>query len=110
VTSPLLLRPLFSREPRFGTQDAEQLTATLRALADPVRLQILALLGRRGQLTITRLIPLLGLTQPTISHHLAILREADLIVEEKRGREVLRAVNVDAMARVSHLLNPRRRS
>jgi ArsR family transcriptional regulator len=110
MISPLLIRPLFAGEPRPGAGDIENLAAILRALSDPVRLQILALLGRRGQLTITKLIPLLGLTQPTISHHLAILREAELIVETKVGREILRELNVDAMARVSSLINPRRRS
>lgn len=58
----------------------------LRALADPTRLRLLDLLAQQGApLCVCELTPLFEQRQPTISHHLRILREACLIVGEKRG-------------------------
>ena len=76
MKSPLLLRPLFADRPRPGAVDIDELASTLKAVADPVRLKILGLLRRRGPITVTRLGPLLNLSQPTVSHHMGILRAA----------------------------------
>ena len=69
------------------TQEAEGLAAALRAIADPARLRIISLIQAQpdGEACVCHLIEPLGLTQPTISHHLKVLREAGLVEREQRG-------------------------
>src|SRR5438105_2804628 len=58
----------------------------LAALADPTRLQIVALLaGLDEPLCVCEIVARFALGQPTISHHLRVLREAGLVTWEKRG-------------------------
>ena len=66
---------------------AEALAALLKAVADPARLQLLALIraSDAGECCACDLTEPLGLSQPTVSHHLKILTEAGLISREKRG-------------------------
>ncbi len=60
---------------------------TLRALASPRRLEILHLLDH-GPREVTSLAADLGLSQPNVSQHLAVLRSAGLVEAEREGREV----------------------
>jgi len=64
---------------------SESRLALLAAVADPVRQRILALL--REQRSVAELCIQLGMAQPRVSHHLAVLRRCGLIVAEVRGRE-----------------------
>lgn len=65
---------------------AERLSAMLKALAHPVRLQIVEILSRQGgEVCVCDVEALFDLKQPTISHHLKILRQAGLINCERRG-------------------------
>ena len=77
---PLLAEPL-------SFDDAEQLAAPLKALADPARLRILSLIQSQpdGEACVCHLMDPLGLTQGTVSHHLRVLREAGLVEREQRG-------------------------
>lgn len=76
----------------LGQQSSdEQLTAMLRAIADPVRRRILALLKEPGHCAIGKTNGMcacdvegqIGLAQPTISHHMTVLRKAGLVEAEK---------------------------
>jgi len=66
---------------------AEDLAQLLKAVADPARLQILSLLRAQPECAacVCDLTEPLGLSQPTVSHHLKILREAGLVDTHKRG-------------------------
>lgn len=66
---------------------AEDLARLLKAVADPARLQLLALLKatETGEACVCDLTGPLGLSQPTVSHHLKILTDAGLLTREKRG-------------------------
>lgn len=66
---------------------AESLAVLLKAVADPTRLQLLALLrdAATGEACVCDLTEPVGLTQPTVSHHLKVLTDAGLISREKRG-------------------------
>jgi ArsR family transcriptional regulator len=66
---------------------AEALAQLLKAVADPARLQLLALIraSEAGESCACDLSEPLGLSQPTVSHHLKVLTEAGLITREKRG-------------------------
>ena len=67
--------------------EAERLAAALRALADPARLRLLSLIQAQpgGEACVCNLTEPLGLSQPTVSHHLRILREVGLVEREQRG-------------------------
>jgi ArsR family transcriptional regulator len=69
---------------------AEAMAPVLAALADPVRLRIVSMLlaSPDGTSCGCDLEGPLGLSQPTVSHHLKVLREAGLVVGERRGRWV----------------------
>ena len=66
---------------------AETSAGLLKAVADPVRLQLLSAIRatEAGEACVCDLTPLVGLSQPTVSHHLKVLVEAGLLEREKRG-------------------------
>lgn len=68
--------------------DAEQLAALLKALAEPVRLRLLRLVAESPDTTACacHMPAALGISQPTLSHHLKKLVDAGLLVREQRGR------------------------
>jgi ArsR family transcriptional regulator len=65
--------------------EREQLAARFKALADPARVGIVNLLSASDEVCVCTLTDALGLSQPTVSHHLRLLREAGLVTAEKRG-------------------------
>jgi ArsR family transcriptional regulator len=72
----------------LAEQEAERLAAALRVLADPARLRLLSIIGAdpNGEVCACQLTGPLGLSQPTVSHHLKVLTDAGLIGREQRGR------------------------
>ena len=68
--------------------EAERLAAALRVVADPARLRLLNLIAAADEVCVCDLTEPLGLSQPTISHHLKVLTEAGFLEREKRGRWV----------------------
>jgi ArsR family transcriptional regulator len=67
--------------------DASSLARTLKALADPARLRLLSLVAAHegGEACVCDLTEPVGLTQPTVSHHLKVLVDAGLLSRDKRG-------------------------
>jgi ArsR family transcriptional regulator len=67
--------------------EAAELAVTLKALADPTRLRLMSMIQAHdgGEACVCDLTAPLGLTQPTISHHLKVLLDAGLVEREKRG-------------------------
>jgi ArsR family transcriptional regulator len=73
------VRPLPAR-------DQERLVAAFKALADPTRIEILRLVrGQRGPVCVCDIVDRFDLSQPTISHHLKVLREGGLLRASKIG-------------------------
>lgn len=67
----------------------DDLAAQLKALADPARLQLLAGIAEQPGIVTADLVYGLGyLSQPTVTHHLKVLRKAGLVVGDSRGRYV----------------------
>ncbi|MEV7731537.1 metalloregulator ArsR/SmtB family transcription factor [Streptomyces sp. NPDC088921] len=67
---------------------AAELAKVFKALGDPVRLRLMSMIASRGQggeVCVCELTPAFDLSQPTISHHLKLLRQAGLIDCERRG-------------------------
>jgi ArsR family transcriptional regulator len=70
----------------LSTAEAQQVTDDLQILAHPVRLQILHLLARQqGQVCVCDIESAVPVKQPTVSHHLRLLRDAGLVDCERRG-------------------------
>lgn len=89
---------------RWSPQEAQRLAEMFKALGHPVRLQIVDLLARFDrQVCVCDVEAQFDLTQPTISHHLRILREAGLVDCEKRGLWVYYYAKPDALAQVGAL-------
>jgi ArsR family transcriptional regulator, arsenate/arsenite/antimonite-responsive transcriptional repressor len=65
---------------------------TFRALADPTRRQILALL-RHGEITAGALAQKFDMTKPAMSHHFNVLKDADLITSRREGQQIWYALN-----------------
>ena len=70
------------------------------ALADPVRLRIFSLIASHadGEVCACDLVEPVGRSQPTVSHHLKVLREAGLVREEARGKWTFYAIDGEAAA------------
>jgi ArsR family transcriptional regulator, arsenate/arsenite/antimonite-responsive transcriptional repressor len=77
--------PLFKGP--LGEDDAQQLAQALKAIADPARLRLLSLIQAQpgGEACVCHLTEPLGLSQPTVSHHLKVLLQAGLVEREQRG-------------------------
>jgi len=90
---PLLAAPLSEAE-------ADELALGFKALADPVRLRLLSLIAAapEGSACSCDLEEPVGKSQPTVSHHLAVLADAGLITKEKVGRWVYCTVVPERLA------------
>ncbi len=72
--------------PDVDRAQAERMAAVAKALGDPVRLTLLDVLRKHaGKVCVCELVPLFNLSQPTISHHLKVLRAAGLVDSERQG-------------------------
>jgi ArsR family transcriptional regulator len=71
----------------MSAEDAERTARTLKALADPARLRLLSIIAAHdgGEACVCDLTEPVGLSQPTVSHHLKVLTEAGFVTREKRG-------------------------
>ena len=99
--TPLTSAPL-------SAQEAEELAVRLKAIADPVRLRLLSIiLASEGMQACTcDLTGPLGLSQPTVSHHLKKLAAAGLIVGERRGTWTYYRAVPDALTAIATVIAP----
>lgn len=95
-----------TREP-LSAESAAELAATFKALSDPVRLRLLSLVASRGsgEACVCDLSAGFELSQPTISHHLKVLREAGLLSSERRGSWVYYRIEPRALVSLAQLLD-----
>jgi ArsR family transcriptional regulator, arsenate/arsenite/antimonite-responsive transcriptional repressor len=72
--------------PDVEPAQAVRIAAIAKALGDPVRLQLVDVLQRHaGKVCVCELVPLFDISQPTLSHHLKMLRQAGIVDSERRG-------------------------
>jgi ArsR family transcriptional regulator len=97
--APLLQAPL-------DDHDARELADAFKALADPVRLRLLSLIASAPQGTACScdLEAPVGKSQPTVSHHLAVLADAGLITKQKVGRWVNCTIVPERLAALREVL------
>jgi len=89
----------------LGASDAERLAVMFKALGDPVRLRLFSAIASHadGEACVCDL-PDVGLSQPTVSHHLRKLREAGLVSADRRGTWVYYRIDPRALAMLSGVL------
>jgi ArsR family transcriptional regulator, arsenate/arsenite/antimonite-responsive transcriptional repressor len=88
--------------------DAQATAALFRALADPHRVRIVNLLATRAQPgCVCEFVELLGISQPTTSHHLKKLVTAGLLRREQRGTWAYYSLNRDALGRLAAVVDLR---
>lgn len=90
------------------TSDLDGLAKQLWAIGDPVRLQILRILPTEptceNACNVSKIAERIGLSQPATSHHLRILRQAGIITNEKKCRDMIYWVQLDAASAVTDAL------
>jgi ArsR family transcriptional regulator, arsenate/arsenite/antimonite-responsive transcriptional repressor len=99
--APLLREPI-------TPEQAGDLARTLKALADPVRLRLVSMVAAHagGEACVCDLTEPLGLTQPTVSHHLKVLVDAGIFSRDKRGVWAYYALVPTALDAVATVLSP----
>ncbi|WP_033338854.1 ArsR/SmtB family transcription factor [Catenuloplanes japonicus] len=99
-STPMVTEPV-------SESDAVTLAQSFKALGDPVRLRLLSLIAARAgeEVCVCDLLDAFTQTAPTISHHLKVLRDAGLIIGERRASWVYYRVVPSALATLSRLLD-----
>ena len=97
--SPVTRRPL-------SAEEAGELAGVFKAVGDPVRLRLLSLIAAHagGEACVCDLSGAFELTGPTISHHLKVLREAELIEGERRGTWIYYRVRPQVLRQLCDVL------
>ena len=86
--------------------DAVRMAEVAKALSDPVRVQLVDVLRKHaGKVCVCELVPLFDLSQPTVSHHLKVLREAGIVGSERQGLWAYYYVIPDALEELSSWLS-----
>ncbi|GLV57076.1 transcriptional regulator [Dictyobacter sp. S3.2.2.5] len=104
LNNPSVITPKFV--PTLTEEDAVVQARLLKALADPTRLRILSLLSRHeGEVCVFEIVESFTLEQPTISHHLRILRDAGLVDCRKKGLWAYYYVRREALSRARDVID-----
>lgn len=89
----------------ISEHEAEHFASLFKAISHPVRVRILNIIQRaEGEICVCHIEESFDLTQPTISHHLKILRDAGLIESEQRGLWVYHRIRPETFATMQHFL------
>lgn len=90
----------------IAPENAESLAKSLRALADPARLRLVSMVAAHegGEACVCELTEPLGLSQPTVSHHLRVLTEAGFLTRTKRGTWAYYKLVPESLDSIAHLI------
>jgi ArsR family transcriptional regulator len=92
--------------PDVQREQAVRMAKVAKALGDPVRVQLVDVLRRHaGKVCVCELVPLFDLSQPTVSHHLKVLRESGIVGSERQGLWAYYFVIPDALEELSAWLS-----
>ncbi len=92
--------------PTLSDNEAESTAALFKALGDPARVKIVNLLASSGgPVCACEFEPALGLSQPTVSHHLKKLTDAGLLEREQRGKWAYFSINPEAAGKLAGLVD-----
>jgi ArsR family transcriptional regulator len=87
----------------MNAEQAELVANLLKALSDPIRLRLMSMIAAADETCVCDLTAPFDVSQPTISHHLKVLREAGLVDCERRGTWVWYRARRDALDAVGGL-------
>ena len=87
---------------RFDEAEVDERAAAFQALGDEIRLKMIRLLAQHDALCVCELQQAFDVEQPTISHHLKVLREANLVDVERRGTWAYYSLRRDAVKELVH--------
>jgi DNA-binding transcriptional ArsR family regulator len=106
ITAPVCCAPIAAGV--VSTADALEIALRLKALADPVRVQLMSLLlaGRADGVCTCDLAPAVGLSDATVSHHLKQLRDAGLIDGSKKGTNTYYRPVLDNLGALCRVIDP----
>ena len=91
--------------PDVDRDGAARIAAVAKAVGDPIRVQLIDVLRKHaGKVCVCELVPLFDVSQPTVSHHLKVLREAGIVGSERRGLWAYYFVIPDALEEFSSWL------
>jgi ArsR family transcriptional regulator len=92
--------------PDIERVQAERMARVAKALGDPIRMQLVDVLRKHaGKVCVCELVPLFELSQPTVSHHLKVLREAGIVGSERQGLWAYYYVKPEALEELSTWLS-----
>ena len=92
--------------PDVERDEAVRMAEVAKALGDPIRLQLVDVLRKHaGKVCVCELVPLFDLSQPTVSHHLKVLRDAGIVGSERQGLWAYYYVIPDALEELSAWLS-----
>lgn len=91
------MEPQISLRSSRPSRDGRWMTKVFKALSDNTRQEILRLLEQR-QCTVGEIVGRFTLSQPTISRHLSVLKEAELVTDQRQGQNVIYRLNDEALA------------
>jgi ArsR family transcriptional regulator, arsenate/arsenite/antimonite-responsive transcriptional repressor len=96
---------------KLAEPEAAELAGLFRALGDPGRLRLLSFLAAQpgGEACVCNLTGPLGLSQPTVSHHLKVLTDAGLLERERRATWIYYRLRLDRLEQLCGALVPPRR-
>ncbi len=93
--------------PDVEREQAQRMAAIAKALGDPIRVQLVDVLRKHaGKVCVCELVPLFDLSQPTVSHHLKVLRDAGIVESERKGLWAYYYVLPEALTELSAWLGP----
>lgn len=96
--------PAAGSQPELSDEIIEQLSAMLKLLGEPTRLRIVSLIGRHGQLNVKELYTLVDISQPLVSHHLALLRMAQVVSVRRDGKHNYYTLRRERLAQLMRAL------
>ena len=106
MTAPICCAPV-SASP-MDDAAALEVALRLKALADPVRIKLMSILltDAAGEVCTCDLAVAVGLSEPTVSHHLGQLKKAGMVHPERRGMNVYYSAHTDALQALRQVLDP----
>ena len=106
TTAPVCCAPLAAGV--MAAEDALAVALRLKALADPVRVQLLSMLLAEPDTGVCTcdLAPAVGLTEATVSHHLKVMRDGGLVDGTRKGTNVYYRANADALCALVRVMDP----
>jgi DNA-binding transcriptional ArsR family regulator len=105
TSAPICCSPVAAAP--MSEADALEVALRLKAIADPVRVRLLSLLLAAEEVCTCELAPAVGVSEATVSHHLAVLKRAGLISDgQRRGMNVYYRARRDALGALCRVIDP----